>query len=145
MKSKHKQMQEMASLCDEIGVDDGIDPHKLSKNKDHEKTDLRKVRQLCKHIEKTLNLVFDGELSDPLFNSLSIVSVRPSDMKSQIIVTVATSSTMEDSALIMQALQNVKGYLRSAVANSIRRRRVPDLNFQLLSLIQGIKEVDDAC
>ncbi|MEK8019520.1 MAG: hypothetical protein VSS75_021820, partial [Candidatus Parabeggiatoa sp.] len=71
MTSRKEWLKEVASLCEEVGPEDGIDPRKLCHKQPINKTH-RKTYQVCKQAEKTLNLVMAGEWVEPLLRELIV-------------------------------------------------------------------------
>ena len=101
-----------------------------------EGADSRKTLQLCKQVERTLNLVLTGECSDDVLRDLLVTSVEPIDGTSQLLVTVQPfdTETSPDAIVIVEHLHRAKHRLRAAVAQSVNRRKVPDLCFQVGAL-----------
>jgi ribosome-binding factor A len=122
-----------ASLCEEIGPEDGIDSRRLSRAFMTEKGD-RKSRQLCKAAQRTLTLLLGGEFGDPLLQCLTLVDVTSDEAGASLLISLryqnAGSSLHEDR--ILEKLRAVHGSLRAAVARSVNRKRVPALRFKLL-------------
>ena len=98
-----------------------------------EGADIRKTLQLCKQVERTLSLVLTGECSDDVLRDLLVTSVEPIDGTSQLLVTVQPFDveTTPGVAVIVDHLHRAKHRLRAAIAQSVHRRKVPDLCFQV--------------
>ncbi len=96
--------------------------------------DNRKARQLCRQVAETLDLVLSGDSCDELIQSLSVVSVEPAPNASRLLVIVSADLPAEqfDGQEIMQRLTAQAGRLRSEVAATIHRKKVPLLTFHLL-------------
>jgi ribosome-binding factor A len=91
----------------------------------------RKTLQLCGQIADTLNYVLSGELDDDLLRNLYVESVRPAPDASRLLVSVAPLD-VADAARADQILQKLLIHtprIRSAVAQSIHRRKTPELSF----------------
>jgi hypothetical protein len=67
-----------ASLCDEIGPEDGLDPRRLSRALET-KRQSPKTKPLCKAGQRTLSLSWGGAFGDPILQSLSITDVTPDE------------------------------------------------------------------
>jgi ribosome-binding factor A len=131
-----RQREQMRALCEELREDDGIDPRnffKPSRNRDKEH---RKAKQLCRQVQKTLDLVLSGEVQDDSISGLKIVSIIPGADSSQLLVRVVADvpAAELDRADIERRLTTVEGQLRSAVAQAITRKKTPMLVFQILGL-----------
>jgi len=120
-------------LCADIGPEDGIDP-RLAARAMHRKTKNHKGRQLGKEARHILSMIFAGELSDPIFQDLEVIDVTPTDDGQFLIVSlVLIDDSIETSeARILEKCHALNGYLRSAIAWSVKRKRVPMLKFELL-------------
>jgi ribosome-binding factor A len=91
----------------------------------------RKTLQLCGQIADTLNYVLSGELDDDLLRNLYVESVRPAPDASRLLVSVAPLD-VADANRADQILQKLLIYaprIRSEVAQSIHRRKTPELSF----------------
>jgi hypothetical protein len=118
--------------CAERGPEDGLDP-RLQKRGGSGQTGDRKLRQLCSQVARTLNAVLAGECGDDLLRDLVVESVTPAPSSARLLVTVALAPTApdHDPGLLSERLERARGLLRVAVAGAIRRRRAPDLLFQI--------------
>jgi ribosome-binding factor A len=81
-----------------------------------------------------LGLVLAGECSDQTLQSVRILAVRPAPDASQLAVLVCSDDLDpgEGAASILQRLERVAGRLRTEVAASISRKRVPRLLFYVV-------------
>ena len=91
----------------------------------------RKTLQLCGQIADTLNYVLSGELGDDLLRNLYVESVRPAPDASRLLVSVAPldPADAERADQILQKLHIYAPRIRSEVAQSIHRRKTPELSF----------------
>ena len=91
----------------------------------------RKTLQLCGQIADTLNYVLSGELDDDLLRNLYVESVRPAPDASRLLVSVAPldAKDAERADQILQKLVIHTPRIRSEVAQSIHRRKTPELSF----------------
>jgi len=79
-------------------------------------------------------LVLSGDCRDELIQSLRVMSVEPAPDSSRLLVIVTSDLPAEqyDWQRIMDRLREQAGRLRSEVAASINRKKVPLLAFHLL-------------
>ncbi len=134
MKHQKQWLNEALHLCGEIGPEDGIDPRILARKYEKEnETRHHKSMQLCKEAKRVLSLVLAGELADPLFQQLQVIDVITDEEAQFLIVTLDSSSPDHalDEAELISRLQQIQGYLRSVIAQSVKRKRVPTLKFCL--------------
>ena len=99
-----------------------------SAGKRHKKFD-RKTLQLCRQVLETLELVLTGETSDELLQSAFVQSVTPAPNASQLLVLVGVREPMDfvSKALLQSRLEARAPWLRSQIASSICRKKVPRL------------------
>ena len=134
MTSRQQRLKEMASLCAEVGPEDGVDPrtivHKQARQPTH-----RKTYQVCKQVEKTLNLVLAGESVEPLLHEIIVSAVEPAPDSSHLLVIVEPNSMAVslDENDVLAALQRATGRLRAAIATAINRKRTPQISFRFLA------------
>lgn len=140
---KKYKLNEARNLCAEFGPEDGIDPRIIARAMDRKPRN-HKSEQLSKEALHTLNMVFAGELSDPVFEDLSVLDVTTSDDGQFLTVTLSVSDPklMSMDSLILEKCQSIQGYLRATIARSVQRKRVPALKFKFV-LAQN-KENSDA-
>jgi ribosome-binding factor A len=134
MALNRRQREQLRALCGEIHEDDGVDPRKYFKPAREREQDHRKSRQLCRQVQRTLDLVLSGESRSDLLSHLKIVSVLSGRDSSQLLIAVAADVPPEqfDRTQIEAQLALVQGRLRSEVSAAITRRKTPVLTFQLL-------------
>src|SRR5258708_124356 len=82
-----RQRERLRALCGELH-DDGVDPREFFRPNRKREKDHRKSKQLCRQVQKTLDLVFSGETRDELLAALRIISVTASTDSSALLVTV---------------------------------------------------------
>lgn len=95
---------------------------------------LFEAKQLCKEAQHTLSLVLAGELSDPILQNLEVVEVGADESGQFLFVTVchiATGLTPNENQTLNK-LKAIQGYLRTAIAQSVKRKRVPALKFKIV-------------
>lgn len=129
-----RRREQLRALCGELQDDDGVDPRKFFQTNRKRDKDCRKSQQLCRQVQRTLDLVFSGETRDELLNALRIVSVTSSVDSSALLVTVVADVPPDrfDRAQIEARLEKMSGRLRSEVAWAITRKRTPLLVFDIL-------------
>ncbi|MDC0311795.1 hypothetical protein OAM04_01080 [bacterium] len=135
----HPNENEMLEHCDELFVDDGISPQELEKRKQSAigKQSRGKPnhhsRQLCNQIYHAIDEVITCDCGDPVLDDLRAVWVRPVCKSSTLEVMLTTPETdVNQIDKMHEALKNVSEILRSAVAGSITRKRVPQLTFRIV-------------
>jgi ribosome-binding factor A len=91
----------------------------------------RKTLQLCRQIADTLNYVLSGELNDDVLRNVYVDSVQPAPDASRLLVSVAlidpNDQTPADKILHRLGLWSPR--IRSEVAQSIHRRKTPELSY----------------
>ena len=85
----------------------------------------RAQRQLCAQVGQAVDLAL-GASEDPVLQGCWVVDVRPAPNQSRLRVRVQTGDELPWE-LLEQRLQGAQSWLRSEVAASISRRRVPHL------------------
>ena len=132
MRSDKTWLRVARQCCAEIGAEDGIDPRQLAKQPMDSKRG-RKDLQLCKRAKRTVDLVFAGENLNPLLRELVVNQVKQSANGNQLLVTVLTDPTLstQETASIVEALTQARGYVRTAVAQAIERKRAPAIRFRI--------------
>ena len=143
MKFKHKQklsqtqLQRLQQCCGEIHEDDCIDPRKFFQP-ERDKKENYKGQQLCRQAYETLSLLI-ADCDDELMQSLNIVEVNITSDGSRLVAAIehkyADQSVPElDKSTPEQTLSRLAEQiprLRSELAQSISRKRVPNLSFEL--------------
>lgn len=126
-------LNEARNLCGEVDPEDGIDPRIIARARDR-KPENHKSRQLGKEARNTVSMVITGELVDPVFQDLTVVDVTATDDGQFLIVSLlAGDAGFEvDEIEILEKCKAVQGYLRSAIAQAVKRKRIPALKFELL-------------
>lgn len=137
---KSKQWLSAAKqLCNELGPEDGIDPRYLARQKQG-KSRNHKGKQLCKEAKRTLALVLAGEVSDPLLQNLAVDDVVTNDQGEFLWITLKATGNATATKIneIEMRLQSLQGFLRAAVAQSVRRKRVPALKFRVMTATEEV-------
>lgn len=120
-------------MCGEPGPDDGVDPRTFFKSNPGRRTS-RKDWQLCRQVLETLSYVLSENTQDEVLGDLLVCEVAPAPDATRLLVSVRCLDPVHGPApeLILVHLQNVVGRLRSEVAASISRRKVPELIFRVV-------------
>ena len=140
MAHDERQRERLRALCGELQDDDGVDPREFFQPIRKRDKARRKSKQLCRQVQKTLDLVFSGEMRDELLGDLRIVSVTSSADSSALLVMVVADVPPDrfDRTQIEARLAEMSGRLRSEVAGAITRKRTPLLVFHLLAPESGL-------
>lgn len=94
----------------------------------------RRTLQMCGEVRRALDLVMTGECDDDILRGLYVQSVTPAPDAAHLLVTVSPLDPHDPTPphTILQHLQIFTGRLRTAVAETINRRRAPDLMFNIV-------------
>ncbi len=103
----------------------------MSKRRTYDSDHDHKVQQLISQIRRTLSLVLENEIRDPLLNELFVEDIIPFPNASRLLVLVRHAG--ETSMEVRARLNASKSWLRTQVAGAIHRKRAPDLIFEVLS------------
>ena len=90
----------------------------------------QKARQLCAQVHDALSYAL-GDSSDPILMDLELDHVEPMDDDRHVLVVVADPCG-HGLVAALAALDRARGFLRDAVAETVNRRRVPQLSFTVL-------------
>lgn len=116
----------------QLGPDDCIDPRDYFKTNSNRQKANRKTQQLCRQVHRTLELVL-GDCDDESLLSAFIVDVKPAPDSSRLLVTVCIDQPKPTvcHAQMMQRLIAQTSRLRHEISQSIHRKKVPSLVFQI--------------
>jgi ribosome-binding factor A len=129
MKRKQPAQKRTPDLCSEPRPDDGIDPRDLVRESARKKGG-RKSLQLCAQVAEALNYAFAAVCNDDVVRELVVVAVQPAPDESRLLVTVGPLLPGPcNSAEVLAHLHQVLGKLRSEVAATIHRKKIPELTF----------------
>jgi ribosome-binding factor A len=124
--------------CAELRPDDGVDPRILFRRETRTRSQARKVGQLCKHALRVFSLVLaelaSEEWSDEEWASgLVLAGVAPAPDTARLRVTIAflEPCPLEHAERALEHLRARSGLFRWELAESIRRKRAPELVFGL--------------
>jgi len=116
---------QMRALCAELCAEDG-QPRRRDVKKP--RTKKRKTRQLCGQIRRALDLSLAAS-ADPVLRELFVVEVSPAPDASRVRVLIRPFDPKLPPSTALGALQAARGWLRSEIAQAIRRKKVPELCF----------------
>lgn len=134
--SKKERERVMKQMCGVINGDDAVDPKHYFYNKRKSKDKYRKAFQLCRQVADTLQLVLTDD--DPMLDGLVVIDVVPAPDSRRMLVILrldadkdVTASEVEE---IMKRLRTHVPRLRSEIAQTITRRKTPQLVFEITAL-----------
>lgn len=139
MTLRRETLRQIASLCDEIGPEDGIDPRLAGRDSsENAKKNTNKNAQLCRQAEIAIRLAL-GEMDDEDLVGLNVAGVETGSTAGSLVVLVgpADESSNVDEFVAIPALARVAGVLRGVVASTVRRKRAPMLVFRFVPLAGG--------
>lgn len=127
---KNKPVHDPRLSCS-IQPDDGIDP-KYDVRGDHSNRRLdRKAAQLCEQVRRSLEFIIPDSLQDTKYDVL-VVGVQPAPNTGNLLVLLTGLDISQDDLELHQAIVQRAGYIRTYVAESIRRRKAPTLTFRVI-------------
>jgi ribosome-binding factor A len=116
----------MSSMVDSQRDDD---PDPFSNKKRRQFADHKTLR-LCRQVLEALQIALSGECGDELLQQLYISAVDPGADPSKLELKVELPREISPGAALAQ-LEKARGLLRTLVAQSICRKKVPDLVFRV--------------
>lgn len=93
--------------------------------------------QLCRQVERTLNYVL-SECGDELIADLFVESVQPAPDASRLLVTVLAPDQSHEPMEVLAHLHRAAGFVRSEIASSIHRKRVPELAYRCVTAMPPV-------
>ncbi|MBI5670431.1 MAG: 30S ribosome-binding factor RbfA [Chloroflexi bacterium] len=89
-----------------------------------------KQERVAGHIRTILTELLLREVSDPRLQNITVteVTIDPELMYATVYINALADETRQDE--VMTALKRAKGFLRREVAQRVRLRSAPDLNFR---------------
>lgn len=129
MPSRKRNERKLRALCADVHPDDGLDPRDDRKRDalNSTKPD-RKLRQLCKQVERTLHLALADLPQADALAGVTVREVTPAPDAGRLCAVVAVPDPDRRDP-VLAVLRAQRARLRSEVATAISRRRVPDLTF----------------
>ncbi|MCB9648571.1 MAG: ribosome-binding factor A [Deltaproteobacteria bacterium] len=97
--------------------------------------DKRKLRQLCRQVERALHTALLDDCHDPVLMDLMVQDVLPWPNASRLLVALVPTQAdaAVDRELLLAHLEAARGVLREVVAGAIHRKRTPELSFEVFS------------
>src|SRR5260370_13067194 len=140
MKRRQPSQKRMQALCSEAGPEDGLDPRESVPRAGRKKGG-RKTQQLCAQVAKALSYALAGVCNDDVLRDLGVVAVQPAPDESRLLVTVGPNLPGPcDPTQVLHHLHQALAKLRSEVAASIHRKKVPELTFSVAANPIGATE-----
>lgn len=130
MKRSHPSRAQLRLSCAQVGPDDGADPRFDVRPANGARMN-RKSLQLCHEVARVLEQVLTWETGDDRLTDLRIESVVPAPSTARLLVVISAPAGLAV-ADVLEVLQRRSGQLRAEVASSVRRRRAPELAFQVV-------------
>ncbi len=95
----------------------------------------RKLRQLCRQVERAVSTALADDCHDSVLLELLVHTVLPWPNASRLLVAVSPSDPdgKIDRDLVLLRLEAAKPTLRAVVATAIHRKRTPNLCFEIFS------------
>ena len=140
MKEKKNSMDMLRELCGEVHSDDGMDFRLLKKEK-RPKNNLVRDRQLCAQVKRCLDIAVIETLARFGVSTCEVCSVEPAPDTARLAVVVAVSADHLES--VRELLPKFKGALRNEVAQTIHRKKAPDLAFSVIAHSESFEEYEE--
>jgi len=127
--------REMASLCEEIGPEDGIDPRILFASRARKSFD-RKAYQLCKQAAQAIDMALCDLPESSVLRDVSVLRVEPAPDSSRLLVLFGPNlqGPIPGEEAVINALDSEKGHLRDEIAGAINRKKAPALILRFLPI-----------
>lgn len=103
-----------------------------------------KTLQMCRQVQRRLDIALGGELQDPVLQGLWVNAVRPEPGGRSLLVQVIVNEASRV-AQVRTHLDAARGLLRSEIAGALHRKRTPHLHFVVMPVeaLTPPQEVDD--
>lgn len=99
---------------------------------------MRKDR-IASILSREISDIIEHEIKDPRLGFVTITTVDVSiDLKTAIVY----FSSLDDKAEGLETLNHAKGYIRSSLANRIRMKFIPNLEFKIDNSFEYGKKID---
>jgi hypothetical protein len=118
-------------LSGSIQPDDGVDPRYDVRGFHTNRHLDRKAAQLCEQVRQALDFIVPDALQETSFDAL-VVGVQPAPNTGNLLVLLAGVDPSLDELQLHQAIIERAGLIRTAVAESIQRRKAPTLTFRVI-------------
>jgi hypothetical protein len=114
--------------------EEASDRKSFNPNVDH------KTRQLCRQAQRALTLALAGECGDDVLRDLYVESVEPMGSGLQLLVRVVVPGNVELPIVeVLGRLNAQTRRLRAIVAQSICRKKAPNLSFIVAPPMEGVQ------
>jgi ribosome-binding factor A len=132
MSNDKRMLARMRELCAELSPEDGLDANEIKRRRAREgrKEDRRKTRQLCGQVARAVGLAL-GSSHDTLLQGVVVERVEPAPDANRLRVWVSWDETGDALSpdVVVGRLTAAAPWVRSEVAGTITRKRVPELVF----------------
>ncbi len=91
----------------------------------------RKTLQLCAQVRRAFEFALHAACEDPAFDDLEVVEVVPAPHAGRLRVVVGQTAADRPSAEVLARLESARARLTAEVAETIHRRKVPELVFEV--------------
>ncbi len=132
-KHENKSADHDPTLSQSVQPDDGVDL-RFDRRSDSATSKIdRKAAQLCAQIRRVLEFVVPEALQDSDFDAL-VLDVQPAPNTGHLLVLLSSLSPLDEAASqqLELALMQRSGQIRTAVAQSIQRKKTPTLTFRIV-------------
>ena len=104
-----------------------------------------KTAALCKQVMRAVSLALAGECGDPALQSLVVHDVLPAPNAGRLLVRLLAPAVHDYTGIVdlLERLEKIRGLLRARIAESIARKRTPELSFDILPTGAAPSEVQD--
>jgi len=95
-----------------------------------------KTAALCKQVRRAISLALAGECGDPAIQSLVVNDVLPAPNAGRLLVRILAPHAHDHTEVIdlLERLEKIQGLLRARIAESIARKRTPELTFDIIPI-----------
>jgi hypothetical protein len=113
--------------------DDEMDPGRFFGEADRSRKGDRKVRQLCKQVERSAWLTLTSVCESDALLGAAVTAVEPAPDSGRLMVTVVLASDkgIEDAKEAKAVLLSSTAGFREEVGRAVHRKRVPELVFDV--------------
>lgn len=117
----------------EVYPDDEADASRFFGDGERSRKGNWKVLQLCKQVERVATLALEGEWVGDALLGAAVASVEPAPdaRRLRVAVVLAPAKGVDDIGHARAALFGLTAMFRAEVARSIRRKRVPEIVFEV--------------
>jgi ribosome-binding factor A len=108
----------------------------MATTKECETKQAQRTARLCKVIEQVAGSVLEELSADEVLRHCEVLGVVPGASRARIVIEVGMRPSEHAPGIlaVLQGLDNLSGRLRTEVARSINRKRVPVLTFNVIPL-----------